>query len=110
VTLAMAETPEYGGYLAASCTGCHGPGFSGGSNPEPGKPVVANITPDSATGIGAWTEEQFTTALRTAVRPDGTTIDSTAMPIAITRAMTDTELKAIYRFLRTVPPKAHGGR
>ena len=110
VTLAMAETPEYGGYLAASCTGCHGPGFSGGANPEPGRPVVANITPDSATGIGAWTEAQFVTALRTAARPDGTTIDSTAMPISITRAMTDTELKAIYAFLRTVPPKAHGAR
>jgi mono/diheme cytochrome c family protein len=107
-----APTAEYGGYLAPGCTGCHGTGFSGGKIPgsPPNARPAGNLTPDSATGIGSWSEEDFVWALRRGVRPDGSSIDSTAMPIAFTRQMTDTELRALYKYLRTRPPRARGQR
>ena len=71
---------NYGQYLAtiASCGFCHTPqnkdgspdfskAFSGGfvfSTPM-FKVTVANITPDSATGIGSWTEDAFVAKFRT---------------------------------------------
>jgi mono/diheme cytochrome c family protein len=104
-------TADYGRYLAeiGGCTGCHGPTLSGG--PIPGMPPEArparNITPE---GIGSWTEQDFFKAVREGIRPDGTSLDSTQMPVRLTREMTDAETKAIYLYLRTVPPKATGGR
>ena len=104
-------TVEYGRYLAeiGGCTGCHGPSLSGGSLPgaPPDAKPAANITPE---GIGTWTEQDFFKAMREGIRPAGTPIDSTVMPIRLTREMTDLETKAIYMFLRTVPPKPLGGR
>jgi mono/diheme cytochrome c family protein len=104
-------TADYGRYLAdiGGCTGCHGPTLSGG--PIPGLPPESkparNITPE---GIGSWTEPDFFKALREGIRPDGTPIDSTQMPIRLTREMTDLETRAIFMYLKTVPPKATGGR
>lgn len=104
-------TVEYGAYLATGCVGCHGPTYSGGRIPgtPPSFPVVANITPDPETGIGRWTEDDFFRALREGKRPDGTTLDP-FMPVQNTSAMTDTEIRAIWMYLQSVPAKAHGGR
>jgi mono/diheme cytochrome c family protein len=104
-------TADYGRYLAeiGGCTGCHGPTLSGGSVPgmPPDARPAANLTPEA---IGSWTEADFFRALREGVRPDGTPIDTLQMPIPLTREMTDLETKAIYQYLRTVPPKAGGAR
>ena len=104
-------TADYGRYLTeiGGCTGCHGPTLSGGPIPAapPEARPAANITPE---GIGAWSEADFFKALRDGIRPNGTAIDSTMMPIKMTREMTDVETKAIYMYLKTVPPKAAGGR
>lgn len=104
-------TADYGRYLAeiGGCTGCHGPTLSGGALPgaPPDAKPASNITPE---GIGTWTEQDFFRAVREGVRPDGTPIDSTMMPIPLTREMTDLETKAIYMYLRTVPSKPFGGR
>ena len=104
-------TADYGRYLTeiGGCTGCHGPTLSGGSLPgaPPDAKPASNITPE---GIGTWTEQDFFKALREGMRPNGTAIDSTMMPIPLTREMTDLETKAIYLYLRTVPPKPFGGR
>jgi mono/diheme cytochrome c family protein len=103
-------TVEYGRYLAeiGGCTGCHRPDLTGG--PVPGGPPdmrpAANITPQA---IGSWSEEDFFRALRQGVRPDGTPIDTTSMPIPLTRLMTDMETKAIYMYLKTVPAKMTAG-
>jgi mono/diheme cytochrome c family protein len=107
-----AATPQYGAYLAATCAGCHNERFTGGAHPggPPGSLPAANITGDPVVGIGRWTEAQFVTALRTARRPDGTVIDSTQMPIAMTRQMNDTELRALYQYLQTVRPAAVAAR
>ena len=97
-------TPEYGGYLALSCTGCHRQDFTGGPMPgePPSAPIVANLTPDQDEGIGRWSEDDFVTALTTGVRPDAAPINGDFMPIKMTAQMTDTEKRAIYRYLRTV--------
>jgi mono/diheme cytochrome c family protein len=102
-------TPAYGKYLASGCTGCHGDGLSGGRIPgaPPEWGPAANITP---AGIGQWTEADFVRALRTGRRPDGTSIDSTVMPIRLLRQMTDVETAALYAYLRTVPARPYGNR
>jgi mono/diheme cytochrome c family protein len=86
-----------GKYLVSSggCHGCHGPQLAGGSGPPPGG---ANITP---VGIGAWSEQDFLTAIRTHRRPNGSTIDE-AMPRAYGE-MADADLSRIYAYLKTVP-------
>src|SRR5207237_6400848 len=99
------DTLAYGRYLTnvGGCTGCHGPGLSGG--PIPGAPSdwrpPANITPG---GIGSWTEADFRRALRTGVRPNGSPIDK-AMPWRLAGQMSDGEIDAVWRYLQTVPAK-----
>src|SRR5574338_161240 len=104
-------TPEYGRYLAATCTGCHGEGLSGG--PIPGAPpemaVPQNITPDTVTGIGKWTETEFATAVRTGMRPNGIAI-SPDMPFKSFAHFTDDEIAAVWAYVRSMPAKAYGGR
>ena len=103
-----APTAQYGEYLAIGCTGCHGATLSGGKIPgaPPDWKPAANITP---AGIGHYTEADFVRILREGKRPDGSQVDS-LMPYRLTRSMTDVELKAVYAYLKTVPPKPYGGR
>lgn len=103
-------TVEYGGYQAniGGCTGCHGPGLSGGPMPggPPDWPPPRNLTPE---GLGSWSEADFFRAMREGKRPDGLDINP-AMPVRLTKLMTDTEIKAVWAYLKTVPPKPYGGR
>jgi mono/diheme cytochrome c family protein len=101
-------TPKYGEYVAAGCKGCHGPGMSGGKIPgaPPDWKPAANITP---TGIDRYSEDDFIRILRTGTRPDGSKVDS-LMPYRLTKEMTDVELKALFAYLKTVPPKEYGNR
>jgi mono/diheme cytochrome c family protein len=96
-----------GRYLAGigGCAGCHGANLSGGAIPgaPPGWKHARNITPDSAGGIGRWSEGDFVHALRTGRRPDGTAID-TLMPWPAVGRMTDGELHALWVYLRSIPP------
>lgn len=101
-------TPAYGEYVAAGCKGCHGPGMSGGKIPgaPPDWKPAANLTP---TGIGRYSENDFIRILRTGVRPDGSIVD-TLMPYRLTKEMTDVELRALFSYLKTLPPKEFGNR
>jgi mono/diheme cytochrome c family protein len=90
-------TAEYGGYMAFSCEICHGPDLSGGPNASGG----LNITPGG--DIGEWTQEQFFTALRTGVRPDGEELDENEMPWRTIAKLTDDELTALWLYLRSIP-------
>lgn len=105
-----AVTVEYGRYLAAGCTGCHGSNLSGGKIDigPPDWPLAANLTPHSSGRLNGWTEDQFLATLRTGKRPDGGALNP-VMPAAFGR-MNDTELKAIWTYLKTVPPVAAGVR
>ena len=120
-TARMAPRPaadaEYGRYLAnhvSLCGDCHTPRsglqqkadlnrpFAGdASSPFPANP--ANLTPHPETGIGRWTEEDFLRALRTGVNPRGDSIHP-FMPWRELRRMRDDDLRAIYRYLRTLAP------
>ena len=104
-----AGTIEYGRYLAdiAGCHGCHGYGLSGGrvAGP-PGLPPASNLTPS---GIGQWTETDFTRAMREGKRPDGTTLDA-FMPWSIFGKMSDTDLHALWLYLESVPAKEFGNK
>ncbi len=101
-------TPTYGKYMASTCTGCHGTGFSGGKMPgtPPDFPPAANITPK---GIGHYSVEDLGRLLRTGVRPDGSKVND-GMPWRFTKSLNDTEIAAIYAYLKTVPPKEYGNR
>jgi mono/diheme cytochrome c family protein len=116
---AAAETPvERGKYLMSSivaCGNCHTPkGPNGkaiaGKELSGGNPIVSpifqaipgNITPDKETGIGNWTDDQIVDAIRNGKRPSGTIIGP-PMPIAFYRGMSDSDVRAIVAYLRTVP-------
>ncbi len=62
-----------------------------------------NITQDTETGIGAWSDEEIMRAIREGIRPDGTIIGP-PMPIISYRDMSDSDVKAIVAYLRTVAP------
>lgn len=104
-------TLEFGRYIVSvgGCEGCHGPTLSGGhipGTPPEWKPA-ANLTP---TGIARYTEQDFFNALRDGKRPDGSMLDTVYMPVRWTKSMTDDETRAVFMYLKTVPPKAYGGR
>lgn len=67
---------------------------------------AANLTPDSATGIGAWREIDFVNSLRTGKHmghENGRPI-LPPMPWQQIAKFTDEDLKAIYAYLRTIQP------
>lgn len=62
--------------------------------------TTPNLTPDAETGkIFTWNEEIFVHRFR-----QGVQIQGTPMPWGAFKNMTDTELKAIYRYLQSVEP------
>ena len=117
-------TAEYGEYLAthaSMCVGCHTPRdpnsgqfdlsrpFAGGLFPFPEEgfnTTGTNLTPDVATGIGNWSEEQFTIAMRTGLRPDGTVM-LPFMPWPSYNRWSEDDLRAVWLYLRSLEPIDH---
>jgi mono/diheme cytochrome c family protein len=117
-------TAEYGKYLAwnaSGCAECHVPRdpntgifdvsrpFAGGLFPFPEEgfsTTGTNLTPDPETGIGDWTEEQFLTAMRTGVRPDGTVMIP-FMPWPLYSQWGDDDLRSVWLYLRSLEPITH---
>jgi len=113
------STAAYGKYLAlnvANCNGCHtqrdmtggfiGEPFAGGSPfEEPGKQTLTppNLTPDSSSRIFNWTQQDFINRVRM-----GKLIEHSHMPWNSYKRMTDSDLKAIYNYLRTLKPAKTG--
>lgn len=88
----------YGEYLAVSCSGCHKQNFKGGESEVPGMKPYPDITASGS--VGRWTEQQFVTTLRTGKTPEGKVLKNEEMPWQMTKSYTDTELKALYAFLK----------
>ena len=67
---------------------------------------AANLTPDSATGIGTWTEELFIKILRTGkfMGVDAGRPIMPPMPWQNIRMMSDDDLKCVFAFLTSLPP------
>jgi len=118
---ATAEYGEYLAYHASTCVGCHMPRnpntgqfdldrpFAGGLFPVPDEGFSAtgsNLTPDPATGIGNWTEEQFMTAMRTGLRPNGTVM-LPYMPWPSYSRWEEDDLRAVWLYLRSLEPINH---
>lgn len=113
---APTEGPERGRYLAtlARCGQCHTPSNDDGSpNMDlllAGAPfrdtVAPNLTPDSATGLGDWSEEEIVDFLKTGIYSDGTEAHPGMKGIAERNLsqMTDNDVQAIAQFLQSLPP------
>lgn len=101
-------TAQYGRYLAATCTGCHNPHFSGGKIVEgpPDWPPAANLTGGPGSATKGWTEADFIRTLRTMRAPDGRAVNP-VMP-AVFGQMSDVELQALWAYLQTLPPAPTG--
>jgi mono/diheme cytochrome c family protein len=106
-----ANAIERGKYLALAtdCVSCHtGPGgvpFAGGLpfvTPF-GTLYSTNITPDKATGIGAYSDAEFLNALHKGIRRDGARLYP-AMPYTSYAYMTDADALAIKAYLFSLPP------
>lgn len=63
-----------------------------------------NLTPDENTGIGVWTEEMFIKTLRTGKHWGVARDILPPMPWFNYGKMTDEDLKAVWAYLRSIPP------
>lgn len=125
-TTTAAMTPaqkiERGRYLATvvGCNDCHTPGSLYGA-PDMSRQLAgselgwtgpwgtsypANITPDSATGIGRYTEEQIVTAIRNGVKPSGAPV-LPPMPWPDLSHLSDQDAYAIAAYVKSVPAVVH---
>ena len=114
---AESATVERGRYLAeavATCASCHskrsdtdgsyiGPRYAGGNRFEDlsvGDEVFVspNLTPATAGRITGWTEDQFVERFRM-----GPILPHTPMPWSAFKRMSETDVRAIYRYLKTLP-------
>ncbi len=116
-------TPEYGKYITHSignCVMCHtqvdlrtgalsGPLFGGGAEHEAiGNPskkyVTPNLTPDARWGwLEGWSEDAFVARFKA-----GRVHADSPMPWEAFQQMTDTDLRAVYRYLAALPPAPTG--
>jgi len=113
---------KQGEYLskASDCEVCHtssaGMTFAGGLAFKTPFGVIysSNITPDKATGIGNWTEQQFSNALKHGIRADGQNLYP-AMPYTSYSKLTDANIHAMYAYFMSLkginhnPPKNEMG-
>lgn len=78
--------------------------FGGGNKPLNLKGQVvptANLTPDPETGIGNWTEEQFIKVVKYGLKEGEPAMQYPMQPYT---SLTDTEARAIFQYLKTIPP------
>ncbi|WP_254560166.1 c-type cytochrome [Dyadobacter diqingensis] len=124
---AESDTLNYGKYLvtAASCVMCHsqmekgqiveGSEFGGGMEFKIPSGTVrsVNITPDKKTGLGLWNEDVFVKRFKMyadsgyvphAIGPKDM---NTPMPWTMYAGMKESDLKAIFAYLQTLPAKDH---
>ena len=113
------STLAYGSYIAnsvANCNGCHtdrdlktgeftGPIFAGGFWMPPDdftqgySFITPNLTPHESGIMSTWSEEDFITRFRA-----GRNIATSPMPWGTFARMEEIELKALYRYLKSLDP------
>jgi mono/diheme cytochrome c family protein len=110
---------EYLVRAVAHCGECHTPRgmtqavdnsrFLAGNARGPENAVVPNITPDKATGISAWSEEDLAEYLATGSKPDGDVASGLMEEViygttAGYKDLTKADRLAIARYLKSIPP------
>ncbi|MCC6981946.1 MAG: c-type cytochrome [Bauldia sp.] len=122
-THALAPSPSdqvaYGGYLAmlGHCFECHTPrnpdgspdmtrmgsgGFGFAGAPSGATIYSANITPDPATGVGNWTDDELRRAITEGIGHDGQPLFP-LMPAGFFKNVTEDDISAVIAYLRTLP-------
>lgn len=104
---------DKGRYLTAlaGCVTCHTGAapesipFAGGHELKTpfGTFYTPNITPDTVTGIGAWSDTQFLRALKEGIRPDGSHYFP-SFPYTSYVNMADADALLIFEYLKTLTP------
>ena len=105
------EQVARGAYLAraGNCMLCHtergGAGYAGGRPLETpfGTVFASNITPDTETGIGAWSAAHFRRALHEGRSRDGRLLYP-VFPYSHTTRVTGADADALFDYLRSLPP------
>ncbi|HRQ47104.1 MAG TPA: c-type cytochrome [Rhodocyclaceae bacterium] len=69
-----------------------------------GVSFTANLTPDRDTGLGDWTVRDFVATIRTGRHMGRGREILPPMPIPVYSNFTDSDLEAIFAYLRTLPP------
>jgi cytochrome c len=65
---------------------------------------ATNLTPDRNTGLGIWTEAMFVRAIRTGRHMGQSRPIAPPMPWQSFRNLDDADLRAVFAYLRTIPP------
>ena len=107
----QAQTIAEGHYLAIAgdCAACHtdpgGAPYAGGVaiHTPFGSLVGSNLTPDKATGIGSWTDDQFVNAVKEGIGHDGERLFP-GMPYTDFNKVSRTDILKIRAYLATLPP------
>jgi len=115
---AIVERGHYIVRTVAPCASCHGDPAQRAANAQgaevplvggfefaipPGKFYTRNLTPDSATGLGAVSDKAIARALRYGVGHDGRAL----LPFMEMQGLADDDLLAVVSYLRTQPAVNH---
>ena len=68
-----------------------------------GVSYTANLTPDGETGLGKWTQRNFSDTIRTGRHMGRGRPILPPMPIPMYKNFTDADLEAIFSYLQTIP-------
>jgi mono/diheme cytochrome c family protein len=104
-----AVSVDHGKYVANMCLGCHGEKLAGGKIPggPPDWPAAANLTPGAGSVMPHYPNADALLKLfRTGKRPDGSEV--LVMPFSSLRNMSETDVRALYLYLKTLAPQSKG--
>ena len=101
-------------FWAGGCASCHasaGPVSTGNATLGGGRALqtsfgvfrVPNISPEPATGIGAWSSSDFARAMKNGVAPNGRAYYP-AFPYPSYARMSDRDIGDLFAYLKTLPP------
>jgi mono/diheme cytochrome c family protein len=107
--VAEGVTLQHGAYVANMCIGCHGEKLTGGRIPggPPDWPPAPNLTPGDGSIMPAYADADALLRLfRTGKRADGS--DVQVMPFGSLRNMSDTDVRALHLYLKSLRPLPKG--
>ena len=104
-------------FNAGGCLGCHTDVKNNGAPLAGGRALATpfgmfygpNITPDPDHGLGRWSESDFIRAMRHGERPDGANLFP-VFPYTSFTKITDSDLRDLWAYLRSVPASATPNR